>query len=130
MDLRGHLPLCLHRSSGRLTRLPKLIGIASWQSMSRGMVSPVERFLRWGFKINLTESSHAAFTMKHAIPLMAKQGGGSIVNVASVSGKRAQPAFVPYSTSKVRLVAQDECCLWLRLSSLGVPFFLCGRLRS
>lgn len=43
----------------------------------------------------------AAFMMKHAVPLMAARGGGSIVNVASISGLRAQPAFVPYSTSKV-----------------------------
>lgn len=41
-----------------------------------------------------------AFTMKYAIPLMRERGGGSIVNLSSMSASRAQPAFVPYSTTK------------------------------
>ena len=46
-----------------------------------------------------------AFTMKHAIPCMRGRGGGSIVNIASISSYRAQPSFVPYATTKGAILA-------------------------
>lgn len=37
-------------------------------------------------------------------PHMKQRGGGSIVNFASISGKRAQPLFFVYSTSKAAIL--------------------------
>ena len=45
-----------------------------------------------------------------------KNGGGSIVNVASISAFIAQPAFVPYNTSKAA-VAQLTRCLAMDLAA-------------
>jgi NAD(P)-dependent dehydrogenase (short-subunit alcohol dehydrogenase family) len=46
---------------------------------------------------------------KYAIPQMRKRGGGSIVMVASMSGTIAQPAFVPYNTSKGAVLQLSKC---------------------
>lgn len=40
------------------------------------------------------------YCLKHQIPAMVKQGGGSIVNVASVAGVRAHPGLAPYVAAK------------------------------
>jgi NADP-dependent 3-hydroxy acid dehydrogenase YdfG len=50
----------------------------------------------------------ALYTCKAAIPPMKAQGGGDIVNVSSVAGRRAAGSFGPYSTSKFGLTALTE----------------------
>ena len=51
----------------------------------------------------------AANTVKHTIPHMKAAGGGAIVNIASVSSFIAQPAFVPYNSSKGALLQLTRC---------------------
>lgn len=46
---------------------------------------------------------------KHVLPAMRRAAGGSIVNIASVSGFIAQPAFVPYNSSKGALLQMTRC---------------------
>ena len=50
-----------------------------------------------------------AYTVKHSLPHLRTAGGGSIVNIASISGFVAQTAFVPYNTSKAALVQMTRC---------------------
>ena len=50
-----------------------------------------------------------SYTVKHVLEPMRAAGGGSIVNVASVSSFVAQPAFVPYNTSKGALLQLTRC---------------------
>ena len=50
-----------------------------------------------------------SYTVKHVLPHMREAGGGSIVNIASVSSFIAQPAFVPYNTSKGALLQLTRC---------------------
>ncbi len=40
------------------------------------------------------------FGLKHQIAVMVKQGGGAIVNVASIAGVRAHPGLAPYVAAK------------------------------
>jgi NAD(P)-dependent dehydrogenase (short-subunit alcohol dehydrogenase family) len=51
----------------------------------------------------------AGYGAKHVLPVMKDSGGGSIVNIASVSSFIAQPAFVPYNTSKGALLQLTRC---------------------
>jgi len=46
---------------------------------------------------------------KHVLPVMSDSGGGSIVNIASVSSFIAQPRFVPYNSSKGALLQLTRC---------------------
>ena len=50
-----------------------------------------------------------AYCVKHALPHMKAAGGGSIVNLASVSGFIAQPAFIPYNASKGAVMQLTRC---------------------
>ena len=50
-----------------------------------------------------------AYTVKHSLPHLRVAGGGSIVNIASVSSFVAQTAFVPYNTSKGALMQMTRC---------------------
>jgi len=40
------------------------------------------------------------FGLKHQIPALLRQGGGAIVNVASIAGVRGHPGLAPYVASK------------------------------
>ncbi|HAL49576.1 MAG: glucose 1-dehydrogenase [SAR202 cluster bacterium] len=50
-----------------------------------------------------------SYCVRNVMPHMKKLGGGSIVNIASVSSFIAQPAFVPYNTSKGALLQLTRC---------------------
>jgi len=47
--------------------------------------------------------------IKAVLPAMRKAGGGSVVNIASVSGFIAQPDFVPYNASKGAALNMNRC---------------------
>ena len=50
-----------------------------------------------------------SYMVKRSLEPMKAAGGGSIVNIASVSSFIAQPAFVPYNTSKGALLQLTRC---------------------
>jgi NAD(P)-dependent dehydrogenase (short-subunit alcohol dehydrogenase family) len=53
------------------------------------------------------------FTMRRAVPLMVKQGGGSIVNVASTAGIEGGAAGAAYTVSKHGLVGLTRNTAWM-----------------
>lgn len=48
------------------------------------------------------------FTILEVSPIMKRQGGGRIVNIASIGGRIAVPHLVPYSASKFALVGLSD----------------------
>jgi dihydroanticapsin dehydrogenase len=50
-----------------------------------------------------------ALVAKHVVPEMRKVGGGSIVNLASISSFIAQPNFVTYNTTKAANTGMTRC---------------------
>ena len=58
------------------------------------------------FGVNVIGQSN---TVKHMLPAMKDAGGGSIVNIASISSFIAEPAFVPYNTSKGAVLQLTRC---------------------
>ena len=62
----------------------------------------------WDRVLNVNVKGYA-FCSKYAIPHMRKRGGGSIVNLGSISSFIAQPAFVPYNTSKGAVLQMTRC---------------------
>ena len=62
----------------------------------------------WDRILNVNVKGYA-FCSKYAVPHMRKRGGGSIVNLGSISSFIAQPAFVPYNTSKGAVLQMTRC---------------------
>lgn len=50
-----------------------------------------------------------ALVAKHVVPEMRKAGGGSIVNLGSISSFIAQPNFVTYNTTKAAVANMTRC---------------------
>jgi NAD(P)-dependent dehydrogenase (short-subunit alcohol dehydrogenase family) len=59
------------------------------------------------------------YTSRRAVPLMVKQGGGSIVNIASVAGLEGGAAGAAYTVSKHALVGLTRNTAW-RYTQEGV----------
>ena len=68
------------------------------------------------FGVNVIGASN---TIKHSLPYLKDSASPNIVNIASVSGFIAQPAFVPYNASKGALL-QLTRCLAMDLSEFKV----------
>ncbi len=72
-------------------------------------VGPVEDMAIADFQEAIAEHVYGPlYAMRAAIPYMRKQGGGRIVNIASMGGRVAIPHLVPYSTSKFALVGLSD----------------------
>ncbi len=50
-----------------------------------------------------------AIGMKHALPLMLKRGGGSIINTASIAGLQAGFGPLAYSAAKAAVIHMSRC---------------------
>lgn len=66
-----------------------------------GMVRPIEDYPLDEFERVIATNLHSVFLgIKHVMPLMRAQGGGSIINCASVSGLRGTAGVSAYVASK------------------------------
>ncbi len=58
------------------------------------------------FGVNVIGPSNC---VRAVLPVLRENGGGAIVNLASVSGFVAQPAFIPYNSSKGAVLQLTRC---------------------
>lgn len=90
---------CLDTAANRFGRVDMLVNLACTYE-DHGIDSTREQWLR-ALDVNLV--SGALFIQKIR-PHMRKVGGGAVVNIASISGKRAQPGRMLYATSKAGIL--------------------------
>jgi 3(or 17)beta-hydroxysteroid dehydrogenase len=64
------------------------------------MADPEETSLEQFRKVNAVMAEGVFLGCKYGIPLMAKSGGGSIINVSSVASHMGYPIFFAYSAAK------------------------------
>jgi len=82
---------------GRLDALVNNAGIAIFKPILETSAAEWDRVLA----VNLNGPFHCT---QAAAPLMLETGGGSVVNIASISGHRASTLRVAYGTSKAGLI--------------------------
>lgn len=66
-----------------------------------GLVAPIAQMPLEAFQQVMDVNVVGVFLgLKHVMPVMAEQGGGSIINTSSVAGLSGSPGLSPYVTSK------------------------------
>jgi 7-alpha-hydroxysteroid dehydrogenase len=99
-EIRG-LATAAKEAFGRLDIVVNNVG----GTMPRGYLDTSVGFLERAFHWNVS-TAHALTTA--AVPIMLENGGGSVVNIASVIGKVAGRGYVAYGTGKGALIHYTE----------------------
>ena len=95
-DVEAMVAACL-KTYGRIDVLDNNVGIAEMGSVVETTESEWDRV----FAVNLKS---AFLAMKHVIPVMQKQGGGSIINISSIASIRhVGISYVSYGASKAAM---------------------------
>src|SRR5436309_5946317 len=95
-DVETMVAACL-KAYGRIDVLDNNVGIAEMGSVVEVAEAEWDRV----FAVNLKS---AYLTMKHVIPVMVKQGGGSIINISSIASIRhVGISYVSYNASKAAM---------------------------
>jgi NAD(P)-dependent dehydrogenase (short-subunit alcohol dehydrogenase family) len=95
-DVAAMVAACLE-AYGRIDVLDNNVGIAETGSVVEVSEADWDRV----FAVNLKS---AFLTMKHVIPVMARQGGGSIINISSIASIRHLGiSYVSYATTKAAM---------------------------
>ena len=95
-EVEAMIAACL-KAHGRIDVLDNNVGIAEMGNVVEVTEAEWDRV----FAVNLKS---AFFTMKHVIPVMVKQGGGSIINISSIASIRHLGiSYVSYGTSKAAM---------------------------
>jgi NAD(P)-dependent dehydrogenase (short-subunit alcohol dehydrogenase family) len=91
-------------------RLDVLVNNAGVMDLNQGVGELTNEMWRRVFGINL---DGPMFTMRAAIPIMRQQGGGSIINIASVAGLSGAAAGAAYTAAKHALVGLTKNTAWM-----------------
>src|SRR6202035_272756 len=95
-DVEAMVAACL-KAYGRIDVLDNNVGIAEMGSVVEVSEADWDRV----FAVNLKS---AFLAMKHVIPVMAQQGGGSIINISSIASIRhTGVSYVTYATTKAAM---------------------------
>ncbi len=96
VDVEAMVAACL-KAYGRIDVLDNNVGIAETGSVVEVSEADWDRV----FAVNLKS---AFLAMKHVIPVMTKQGGGSIINISSIASIRHLGiSYVTYGTTKAAM---------------------------
>src|SRR6201991_4498553 len=100
-EVEAMVAACL-KAYGRIDVLDNNVGIAEMGSVVEVEESEWDRV----FAVNLKS---AFLAMKHVIPIMQRQGGGSIINISSIASIRhLGVSYVTYNTTKAAMTQMTK----------------------
>ena len=94
---------------GEFGRIDVLVNNAGVMDYMQGVAELEDDIWRKIFAINV---DGPMFTSRRAVPLMIKQGGGSIINVASIAGISGASAGCAYTVAKHGVVGLTRQTAW------------------
>jgi len=98
--------------AGYVRAAVEAFGSLDWLANNAGIegpAAPIGDFPTDGFRRVLEVNVVSVFLgLKHALPLMRSQGGGRIVNTASVAGLYATPQLIAYGASKHAVIGMTR----------------------
>lgn len=103
-ELRGAIATALARTDGRIDSLINIAG-----GSASGLTAEIDLAV-WDrlYALNLRSTLVAC---QAVIPAMRRQGG-SIVNMASISGLRGDPEWAPYNAAKAAIISLTQSLAW------------------
>lgn len=115
----------LEGAASRFGRLDILVNNAGVSGVDKPTHEVTEAEWDWVQAVNV---KGVFFGVKHAVPLMRRAGGGSIINLSSIYGLVGAPDVPPYHASKgaVRLMTKTDALLYapdrIRVNSIHPGF--------
>ncbi len=105
VSLNTEASAMIQRTIGKWGRLDILVNNAGTTHRNKPMTEVSEQEFDRIFAVNVKS---VYLTALHAVPLMKKQGGGVILNVASTAGVRPRPGLAWYNTSKGAMITATK----------------------
>jgi 3-oxoacyl-[acyl-carrier protein] reductase len=94
---RADIDEAVDRTLKRFGRLDVVVNNAGWSHKNRPMLEVSEEEFDRVYAINVKSIYHMA---QAAVPVLARQGGGVIINIGSTAGIRPRPGLTWYNGSK------------------------------
>ncbi|MGA7330056.1 MAG: SDR family oxidoreductase [Rhodomicrobium sp.] len=94
---RADIDSAVNKTLDNFGRLDIVVNNAGWTHKNRPMLEVNEEEFDRVYAINVKSIYHMAFA---AVPVLAKQGGGVIINIGSTAGIRPRPGLTWYNGSK------------------------------
>lgn len=94
---RADIDAAVNKTLDSFGRLDIVVNNAGWTHKNRPMLEVSEEEFDRVYAINVKSIYHMAFA---AVPVLAKQGGGVIINIGSTAGIRPRPGLTWYNGSK------------------------------
>ena len=86
-------------------RLDIVINNAGWTHRKKPFLEVTEAEFDQVYSVNVKSIYQS---VKHALPVFRKQGGGNFVNVASTAGLRPRPGLAIYNSSKAAVILMSK----------------------
>jgi NAD(P)-dependent dehydrogenase (short-subunit alcohol dehydrogenase family) len=110
-------------------RLGRIDCVLNAAGHHRGGPLPDWTLERWN-RMLAVHAGGAFLVCKHVLPLMRAQGGGAIVNVASIAAVVSQPGNTPYGAAKGAVLAFSRQLALEAAPAIRVNVVLPGRVRT
>jgi 3-oxoacyl-[acyl-carrier protein] reductase len=113
---RSDIDQAIRLATDAFGRLDVVVNNAGWTHRNKPVLDVTEEEFDRIYDINVKSIFHM---VRAVVPLMSKQGGGSIINIGSTAGIRPRPGLTWYNASKgaVNLVSKS---LALELAPLKI----------
>jgi 3-oxoacyl-[acyl-carrier protein] reductase len=116
VTVRTDIDEAVRLATGAFGRLDIVVNNAGWTHRNKPVLEVTEQEFDRIYAINVKSIFH----MVHAVvPLMSRQGGGSLINIGSTAGIRPRPGLTWYNASKAAVNLSSKS-LALELAPLKI----------